>query len=510
VSAGVQIELQAVAGQFKVQMAEAVGAVQQLTDAVRQLATSAQGGVTPAFRQTAVATDTLYGQLRNLKTEAVQHQRVFGYFGQAMHGLGIASTATGAALVGVAAGLASGMWIMAAVEGVKLIVDHLRSAGKAADDLNKKDLEAFKKQVEGLEAATQGARDKLLELQGLDPKRVEAEARLAEMRRKLAALDRREAEAQAEMLESNARLRRAGLDPVPVKTYYAEQRKALEESIKLEQAALDRYGPAAAAVRGREAQKKTEKEVEAHSLFMLTKAAELTTGVARIEADLAIEIERIRQRTDELGAKRAAEEIALAEKVAREKIRLFLLSQEAKSTTRAPGSETEGVDLEGDAAFLAKDRIDQAAKAAHRLALAGSLAGDAFGSLGAIVGGQAGKVLGFFGDMIQKAVQLAIALAATAGPFGWLQALMVAGFVLGAIAGVPEFEAGTPFVPRTGLALLHRGERVVPADENAASSAAGSLTLNFNAPVDQRWWDREQRKILRTIRRAERDRRGVA
>lgn len=37
--------------------------------------------------------------------------------------------------------------------------------------------------------------------------------------------------------------------------------------------------------------------------------------------------------------------------------------------------------------------------------------------------------------------------------------------------GVPSYKHGTPYVPKTGLALLHKGEKVTPAKDNAVEQA---------------------------------------
>jgi len=45
-------------------------------------------------------------------------------------------------------------------------------------------------------------------------------------------------------------------------------------------------------------------------------------------------------------------------------------------------------------------------------------------------------------------------------------------------AGTPSYQFGTPYVPRTGLALVHRGERITPANQNTYNNAF-SPTFNM-------------------------------
>ena len=46
--------------------------------------------------------------------------------------------------------------------------------------------------------------------------------------------------------------------------------------------------------------------------------------------------------------------------------------------------------------------------------------------------------------------------------------------------GLIPFEHGTDFVPRTGPALVHKGEKIISAKENARGGEAGSVTLIQN------------------------------
>lgn len=52
---------------------------------------------------------------------------------------------------------------------------------------------------------------------------------------------------------------------------------------------------------------------------------------------------------------------------------------------------------------------------------------------------------------------------------------------------IPSYDVGTPYVPRTGLALIHQGERIVTAKDNAKGNTGGSggITIGdviFNIP----------------------------
>lgn len=89
--------------------------------------------------------------------------------------------------------------------------------------------------------------------------------------------------------------------------------------------------------------------------------------------------------------------------------------------------------------------------------LSNKLLGD-FGKTGKI-GGWAADLLGFFGG----------------GGGGYSSAN------IGSYGNfdVPQFASGTPYVPRTGLALIHQGERIIPADQNRGGFG-GTIIVNVN------------------------------
>lgn len=97
---------------------------------------------------------------------------------------------------------------------------------------------------------------------------------------------------------------------------------------------------------------------------------------------------------------------------------------------------------------------------------------------------------------------------------GWIGGLLKGlgggggyGDAAGVAAGVPQFAAGTPYVQRTGLALIHQGERIVPAAENRAGFG-GNITINIsgsnNAPDVRRAAGQGAREALAAFSGAQR------
>ena len=71
---------------------------------------------------------------------------------------------------------------------------------------------------------------------------------------------------------------------------------------------------------------------------------------------------------------------------------------------------------------------------------------------------------------------------------------------------LPSYATGTPYVPQTGLALLHQGERVVPAEQNKAGGAI-SITVNVapgTAPEIRRAAGQGAREAVTLLGRARR------
>jgi hypothetical protein len=76
--------------------------------------------------------------------------------------------------------------------------------------------------------------------------------------------------------------------------------------------------------------------------------------------------------------------------------------------------------------------------------------------------------------------------AASQASIPWVGPAMAAGAaiaMMGLVMGFAKFEDGTGYIPRTGMAMLHEGEAVIPAptmQELRGSSGGGDITINQN------------------------------
>lgn len=66
------------------------------------------------------------------------------------------------------------------------------------------------------------------------------------------------------------------------------------------------------------------------------------------------------------------------------------------------------------------------------------------------------------------------------GPFAAIPAAAAAGLVMAKDALVGSFDTGTNYVPRTGLAMVHEGEAIIPASQNTGGGGVG-VTFNVSA-----------------------------
>lgn len=91
-------------------------------------------------------------------------------------------------------------------------------------------------------------------------------------------------------------------------------------------------------------------------------------------------------------------------------------------------------------------------------------------------------------------------LAPIMGPAAAGPAAASSATVLAALGEVPKFELGTDYVPSTGLAIVHKGERITPADQNTGRKGGGGDTHFHIHALDganvQSWLTRGGAEVL--------------
>jgi hypothetical protein len=77
-------------------------------------------------------------------------------------------------------------------------------------------------------------------------------------------------------------------------------------------------------------------------------------------------------------------------------------------------------------------------------------------------------------------------LAPILGPGAAAPAAAGQATVLAELANVPKFEMGTDYVPRTGLAIVHQGEKITPANQNVpgAGATGGDMHVHIHGLVN--------------------------
>jgi hypothetical protein len=172
----------------------------------------------------------------------------------------------------------------------------------------------------------------------------------------------------------------------------------------------------------------------------------------RADVDAAKEANRIRLSEEKLHDKRMFELFKEVEDQAESKRMWRVNAMTPGWTEQLAGTEEEGRGLDfKDKGAIANDALktlnDQARQSQESFATLGSSIGSAFGAIGEIIGGAAGQVLKVLGQMIQQAIQLAVAMAAASmawtSPLGMVAigSIALAG-LLGLMAAVPSFEVG--------------------------------------------------------------------
>ncbi len=431
--------------------------------------------------------DNLYQSLRELKGEAVQHQRVFGFFGAQLAQTGLIARETGAALVGLGASLQGGMAVVAAVEALKLLVEGYQFLAEA----EKKEREEREKGAEAHRDWLRRMNEEIAILRGTDPLDVER-------RRKLVEIDKQIEENRKKQVAYNGSLREYGSELGTILSILVGLTPAEREQNELVKQGNDLLKQRADIAPKFEEKAQAEKEKEAGEARK--KAREKEAGDWR----------RFQDEITASGIKAAVEENRAEEKLREEarKKEEAELREWQKEMERIEGPEAE---RKGEAALQEYER-KKAIEQTRELGMAADLAADAFSSIGHAIGGVAGSMVATFGKLITQAVQLAIAMSAELPPpLGLLNMAASAAAILATVASVPKYEVGTPYVPRTGLALLHQGERIVPASENAGAGPGGTtinLTVHaMDGASVERILTANQGALLKVLGRAAQNRR---
>ncbi len=441
------------------------------------------------FKIAQKGSDNLYSSLKTLKTEAVQHQRVFGFFGAQLAQTGLIARETGAAFIGLATGMASGMWMIAAVEGLKLVVEGFQSLIEA----EKKEREEREKGAEAHRDWLRRMNEEIAILRGTDPLDVER-------RRKLVEIDKQIEENRKKQVAYNGSLREYGSELGTILSILVGLTPAEREQNELVKQGNDLLKQRADIAPKFDEKAQAEKEKEA--------------GEARKKAreKEAADWRRFQDEIVAAGIKAAVEENRAEERLREEarKKEEAELREWQKEMERIEGPEAE---RKGEAALQEYER-KKAIEQTRELGMAADLAADAFSSIGQAIGGMAGGMVAIFGKLIQQAIQLAIAMSAELPPpLGLLNMAASAAAIIATIANVKEYRAtGGPVLSGSPYIVGERGpELMIPGQSGTVlpNEVLGGTTIKnyFNAPIDRAWWHHEQRRILREMRDATRNRR---
>lgn len=564
----VKIQLLVAAEQFNAQMAAAssnfAAAMKQMGASLAQ--TNGQAQI--ATGQFGKFQDLLKGHLMTARGSA----RATTFFAKEIAGIGLMSVQSAGPLARLLGGFAVGGPMGLAIGGVMALASYLGEASAESKKLAEKFEKELTDSVKVFKEAVTGAHDELLKLMGLDPKKLAMEQALRMHEGQLAQLR----EMQGEVYLQNL----GGTSPWEAVTGFEAplskgkgggldegQRKRLadlEKTVAQERVALAEYTETTIQVDRLKKQKKSaedEKKLAKERADFIA-GLEVRWAKARDDELLALDLEYDRKKVEaaRLGITdmRALDEWYLAEKAKLEdkwrkdqetKTKEYLdaiREFERKDIARREGAESALAKYSGDpfgaaeakrrqrliktAADLKAGKISpETAAVENKLTdveyvrelgeawkAVGSGIADVFSNLGDAFGGTAGKMMALFGKLIQQAIQLAVAMSATAGPLGWINAAVAATALIATIAKIPEFKvkggavmAGMPYiVGEAGPELMVPGASGTVVPNSRLGGTHNTFNIQAWDGVDvERALERHVGALLRVQDRARRNRR---
>lgn len=439
----VQVEIAASFGQFQTALVAANQAMKEMVAGMK----GSMGELPSAIKPAEHATDGLFGAMKDLRLEARQHDRVFNYYGQQMASLTGVTKGFGSEVIGLGIALGSGMWMVAAVEGIKMIVSLFRESGEEAKKAAEKVEKAWVASMDGIEAKIKGLKEQILSLQGVDPAYRAMQTDLLEQAKKVGVL-------RAENLKSGG-LKWEELD---------KEKKKYDELLK----AMKEYRTLTGEKKSIETEQKTEKENDAAK----EKAAKaLNAALLKLDSEQRGTIEAADREAEKFDEKVAAES----------------LKRETELFAALWKLETQ---LAENREKLAEKAKQERTRMAHEWMQVGATIGESVGkafadvikgtkSVGAAMASLAGSVVSTVIDMVKKIVMAnAVSAAAEAassqagipvvGPILAASAMIaMLSMVQGLMGSIPSAAGGWE-VTQDSLAMVHKDEKILPADKSKA------------------------------------------
>jgi hypothetical protein len=151
-------------------------------------------------------------------------------------------------------------------------------------------------------------------------------------------------------------------------------------------------------------------------------------------------------------------------------------------------------DQAGNRIEITRDAFGELTESAKRAAEAGKELGWAFSSAfeNAVIEGR--KVRDMVRGLAQDIARIALRQLVTQPMANAISGALASAFggaggsmAGAAVTGVPGYASGTDYVPRTGLALVHQGERITPAGQNGGGvTIVQNLNVSAETPLAMR------------------------